>query len=203
MKKISSIFVTVVLVAFSAVSVFAAGINVNEKTIIDALNTPIAMAKGNMKIPSEFINQAENYFNTIEITEEESKAIIANLEEMGRFMTGTGAENITDMTYAQKQELLAHGRKVVGVIGLTMEYNMAERLLIIYDPNNNIIFSDCPVLEPINSGSSSNTSNNTDNGVIKATGAQADFSGFAAVGAVAVIFVVAGAVYFVKTKKEV
>ena len=66
-----------------------------------------------MVIPSEFVNQAENYFNTIDMTADESSQIVAVLKKGESFLENSGASNIADLTFAQKQTLLSYGKEVV------------------------------------------------------------------------------------------
>jgi hypothetical protein len=210
MKKITSIFVALMLVAVTAVTAFAAGINSNEQAVLDELNATISMQGSTMKIPAEFVNQAESYFNTIEMTADESSQIIAVIKEGESFLSNSGAANIADLSAEQKQELLSYGQKAVAVIGMTMTYDNTSKTLYIYDASGATAFAATPTLTAVsgstsgsgsasNSGSSSNTNNS---GVIKTTGATTNFAGFAAVGAVAVVLVAGCAIYFVKTKKE-
>lgn len=198
MKKMASILVALVLVAVASVSVFAAGINSSEQAVIDALNGAVTMKNGEMKIPAEFINSMENYFNTIEMTDEESASIIAVINEGKAFVAKTGAANIADMTVAQKTELLGYGQKAVAVLNMTMSYDKASKTLSICDPNGNSAFAGSPNFVAVN-GSSSNSS---DNGVIKTTGADVNVAGVATVAGVVVLLVAGCAIYFVKTKKE-
>jgi hypothetical protein len=219
MKKFTAILCALVLVAMTAVTAFAAGINDSEQAVIDALGKEITMKNGSMVIPSDFVNQAENYFNTIEMTADESSKIIALLEETGKYMTSTGAENIGDMTTAQKKELLSYGQKIVGVLDMTMTYDQSSKILYIYAPDGKVAFQAVPTLTTKSSSSngSSNNSNTsstsatsstnksgstTSSTAVKTTGATTDFSGFVAVGALALVIVAGAAAYVVKTKKE-
>lgn len=194
MKKMASILVALVLVAVASVSAFAAGINSSEQAVIDVLKGTVTMKNGEMKIPAEFINSMENYFNTIEMTEEESASIVKIIDEGKTFVANTGAANIADMTVAQKTELLNYGKKVVAVIGMTMSYDKPSKTLYIYDPDGKTVFSGIPTFVPVNGSG--------DSGVIKTTGADVNVAGIATVAGIAVLLVAAGAVYFVKTKKE-
>lgn len=196
MKKITSILVALLLVAVASVSVFAAGINSSEQAVIDYLKGTITMKNGEMKIPDEFINSMENYFNTIEMTDDESASIIEVLKEGKTFVSNTGAANIADMSTAQKKDLLELGKKVVAVIDMTMSYDKASKTLYIYDPAGNVVFSGVPTFVAVDG------SNNANSGVIKTTGADVNVAGIATVAGVAVLLVAAGAVYFVKVKKE-
>lgn len=209
MKKLSTMIIAVILVAVSAVSVFAAGINSNEQAVLDELKASVAMKDGEMFISAEFINQAENYFNTIDMTADESKDIIAIIKEGKTFLQNSGAANIADLTFSQKQTLLSYGEKVVGVLGMTMSYDKSTQTLAIYAPDGSTAFSAVPTLTKAASGSSttgsttgSTTNKVGDNNVIKTTGADANFIGFAVLGAVAVALVAGGTLYLVKTKKE-
>lgn len=194
MKKLSAMLVALILVAATAFTAFAAGINDNEQAVLNELKTSVKMNGSEMVIPSEFVNQAENYFNTIDMTADESTEIIAILKKGESFLENSGASNIADLTFAQKQTLLAYGKEVVGVLGMTMSYDTSTKTLTIYDTNGKVAFSAVPTL--------TKAGQIKDNNAIKTTGAEANFGGVAAVSAVALIMVAGGAFYLVKTKKE-
>ena len=125
MKKLSAILIALVLVAATAVTAFAAGINSSEQAVLDKLNGTVTMQGNQMRISQEFVNQAENYFNTIEMTEQESKDIIAVLDEGNNYLANSGAADFKSLSYDQKQVLLGYGQKAVGVIGMSMSYDPA------------------------------------------------------------------------------
>ena len=201
MKKLSAIFVALLLVAATAVTAFAAGINSSEQAVLDKLNGTVTMQSNEMRISQEFVNQAENYFNTIEMTEQESKDIIAIIDEGNSFLVNSGASDFKSLSYDQKQVLLGYGQKAVGVIGMTMSYDSTTRTITVTDPNGNVAFSvsEANYLVPAN-GSSGNSSNS--GSVIKTTGSDVNYFGFIALGAAAVVLVAGGAMFVVKTKKE-
>ena len=68
MKKLSAMLVAFILVAATAFTAFAAGINDSEQAVLNELKTSVKMNGSEMVIPSEFVNQAENYFNTIDMS---------------------------------------------------------------------------------------------------------------------------------------
>ena len=201
MKKLSAIFVALLLVAATAVTAFAAGINSSEQAVLDKLNGTVTMQGNEMRISQEFVNQAENYFNTIEMTEQESKDIIAIIDEGNSFLVNSGASDFKSLSYDQKQVLLGYGQKAVGVIGMTMSYDSTTRTITVTDPKGNVAFSvsEANYLVPAN-GSSGNSSNS--GSVIKTTGSDVNYFGFIALGTVAVVLVAGGAMFVVKTKKE-
>lgn len=194
MKKLSAILIALVLVAATAVTAFAAGINSSEQAVLDELGTSVTMKDGEMVISDAYINQAENYFNTIDMTAEESSQIIAIIKEGESFLENSGAANIDGLTYAQKQQLLDYGVKVVGVIDMTMTYDFATKTLIIKDPDGKVAFSASPYLVKVGGGTI------TEN-PIKTTGLDVNYFGFIVLGA-AMLLVAGGAVYFVNAKKE-
>ena len=194
MKKLSTMIIAVILVAVSAVSVFAAGINSSEQAVLDELKTSVTMKGGEMTIPAEYVNQAENYFNTIEMTAEQSADIIAIIKDGKSFLEKSGASNIADLSFAQTQTLLSYGEKAVAVLGMTMSYDKTSKSLTISAPDGSVAFTAVPKLTA--------SGQITNGDVIKTTGANANFIGFVVLGAVAVLFVAGGALYLVKTKKE-
>lgn len=205
MKKLSAIFVALLLVAATAITAFAAGINSSEQAVLDKLNGTVTMQGNQMRISQEFVNQAENYFNTIEMTEQESKDIIAIIDEGNSFLVNSGASDFKSLSYDQKQVLLGYGQKAVGVIGMTMSYDSTTRTITVTDPNGNVAFSvsEANYLVPANGSSSGSSGNSSNSGsVIKTTGSDVNYFGFIALGAVAVVLVAGGAMFVVKTKKE-
>lgn len=195
MKKLSAMLVAFILVAATAFTAFAAGINDSEQAVLNELKTSVKMNGSEMVIPSEFVNQAENYFNTIDMTADESSQIVAVLKKGESFLENSGASNIADLTFAQKQTLLSYGKEVVGVLDMTMSYDTSSKKLTIYGKDGKVAFS--AVLPTLTKAGSVQ-----DNSVIKTTGAEADFSGIIAVSAVAFVMVAGGAFYLAKSKKE-
>ena len=182
MKKLSAIFVALLLVAATAVTAFAAGINSSEQAVLDELKTSVAMKGGEMVIPTEYVNQAENYFNTIDMTEAQSKDIIAVIKDGKNFLS-----------FAQKQELLAYGEKAVAVLDMTMSFDKTTKKITILDPKGEEAFNAAPTLSKTGAVSEN---------PIKTTGSDVNYFGFIALGAAAVVLVAGGAMFVVKTKKE-
>ena len=205
MKKLSAIFVALLLVAATAITAFAAGINSSEQAVLDKLNVTVTMQGNQMRISQEFVNQAENYFNTIEMTEQESKDIIAVLDEGNKYLENSGAADFKSLSYDQKQVLLGYGQKAVGVIGMSMSYDSTTRTITVTDPKGNVAFSvsEANYLVPAGGSSSGSSGSSSSSGsVIKTTGADVNYFGFIALGAAAVVLVAGGTMFVVKTKKE-
>lgn len=216
MKKISALLIALVLSAVATVSTSAAGINDAEQAVIDELQTSVTMKGNTMVISDDYVNQAKNYFNTIEMTDDESKEIVSIIKEGKTFLEGSGASNIADLSYSQKKDLLAYGQEVVGVIDMTMSYDKTNKTLTIKDPNGNVAFNAVPKLVKKDGGSSNTTGNTTtgnttntgkgsavsDGNVIKTTGTNVNTAAVAGVAGTAVAVAALGATYTLKKRKE-
>ena len=192
-KIISVGLLSAAIAATTSMSAFAAGINSAEQKILDELRTSVDMEGNDKYLPVSYINQAENYFNTIEMTEAESKDIIAVIKDGKNFLANSGASNISDLTFAQKQELLAYGEKAVAVLDMTMSYDKTTKKLTILDPKGEVAFNATPTLTKTGAVSEN---------PIKTTGSDVNYFGFILLGAAAAVIVVGGTMFVVKTKKE-
>lgn len=224
MKKISALLIALVLSAVATVSTSAAGINDAEQAVLDELKTSVTLKGNTMIISDDYVNQAKNYFNTIEMTDDESKEIIATIEESKTFLENANVANILDLTYSQKEDLLAYGREAVGVIDMTMSFDKTTKNLTIKDSDGNVAFCAVPKLVNKDGGSSSetttnnsttgstNNTNNTNNtgkgsvvsdsNVIKTTGTNLNTDAIVGVTGTAVALAALGATYALKKRKE-
>lgn len=203
MKRISAILLALVLVAATAVTAFAAGINSAEQKVIDALNQPIAMSEGNMYIDASYINAMENYFNTIDMTDAEADAILAEVNSGKAFLESAGVANISDLTYAQKQTLLGYGQAAVGVLGLTMSFDTTTKQVTVFGTDGEALFTAAPTLVKTagTSGSGSSSKVVSDSNAVKTTGAGVSYAVYIALAAVAVVVLGSSAAYLAKSKK--
>lgn len=194
MKKFTAAFTAVLLVIASAITVFAAGINTNEQAILDELKTTVSMQGSTLSVPSSYINQAEAYFNTVDVTKAQADEIIAVIKEGKTYLEQSGASNILDLTFDQKQVLLGYGQKAVGVLGMTMSYDKSAKTVTITSADGTVAFTGVASL------SSNGTVDQQD--VIKVTGSGANTAVAVSVGTALVLFVVFAGIYLVKTKKS-
>lgn len=194
MKKLTVAFTAVLLVVMSAVSVFAAGINTNEQAILDELGTTVSMQGSTLSIPSSYINQAEAYFNTVDVTEEQANEIISVIKDGKAYLAQSGASNILDLTFDQKQVILGYGQKAVGVLGMTMSFDKSSKSITITSADGTVVFTGVPYL--------TSDGEVAQQDVIKVTGSGADTAVAASVGAAVVLFVVFAGIYLVKTRKS-
>lgn len=201
MKKLSAIIVALLLVAVSAVSAFAAGINDNEQKVLDELKTSVKMQGTEMYLPEAYVNQAENFFNTIDMTEDQADQILAVIKSGKTQLEATGAKNIADCTTAQKKELMTTLTKVMAPVNGTATYDKTTGEITLKSESGEVIFKAVPTL--VEKGSSKGEDVNgktTDGGVVKTTGASANTMTFVIIG-VAAVLVIAGGAFFVIKKR--
>jgi hypothetical protein len=203
MKKISAILIALVLSAVATVSVSAAGINKAEQSVINELKTTVTMKGKPMTVSNDYINQVENHFNSIEMTDDESTQIVSAIKEGKTYLESINVSNISDMSHSQKDKLLSYGQKAVGVIDMTMTFDNATETLTIKDKNGNVVFSAVPKLVA-KDGASSNSDKDTvsDSNVIKTTGTNINTGAVAGATTVAVAVAGLGAACALKNKKE-
>ena len=139
-KLISIAMLSAAVAVSASLSVSAAGINNAEQKILDELKTTVTM-EGNIKtLPTSYINQAENYFNTVEITEEQANEIISKIESTKTFLTNTGAVNYATLTDAQEDEFISRCKEIAAVVGLKIAYDKATQTVTIIDADGKVIF---------------------------------------------------------------
>lgn len=202
MKKISAIIVALLIVAISAVTAFAAGINDNEQKVLDELKTSVEMQGVEMNWPAAYVNQAENYFNTIDMTSDQAEQIIAVIRSGKTQLESTGAQNIAECTAEQKKELMSSLTKVMEPVNGTASFDNVSGEVALKSESGEVIFKAVPTLVAKDGGKSVDVNGKTtDGGVIKITGASADMLSFILIGAAAVS-VIAGGVFFAVRKRR-
>lgn len=190
-KLLSVCSLTAAVGIASSATVLAAGINDAEQSILDELHTTVTMQGREKSLPSSYINQTENYLNTVELTDAEAQQIIAGIEETKAYLTSTGAANYDGLTDAQIDTFFSYCQKTVSVINLKIAYNKATRVVTIIDENGKVVFT-----ATIGNGGK------VDPDPIKPTGFDFSIPGVMTVAGIGVLLVSAAGVYLVSTKKK-
>lgn len=221
MKLISIALLSAAVAVSASLSVSAAGINSAEQKILNELRTTVDM-EGNLKtLPESYINQAENYFNTVEITDAQANEIISKIESTKTFLTNTGAVDYVSLTDAQVDEFIVRCNDIVGVINLKLLYDKSTRTVTVVDIDGNVVFTasnvgyngnpynDNPRQHSSQPGDDTskpggNTSKPTpiDDNPIKNTGLDFNIPGVMSVAGTGVFLVSAAGVCLVKRKKS-
>lgn len=192
MKKLSAILASAVVVAMASMPAFAAGINSSEQAVLDKLSEVNKTYNGGyITNADEMLNQAENYFNTIDMTEAQSKEILADINDGVEYIKSQNAATVNDLSFEQKQVLFGYGKEAASVVDVTISYDKATKTISATDKNGNTIVS--TKVETDSNGKTTTTSN-----AIATTGANVNTVAVAG-GAVALA---AGATVVLSVKKR-
>lgn len=180
MKKIVTLLLAVlILIIPCAIGASAAGaINAAEQKILDKLDETFKIGKTEYHISDEYINQAKNYFLTADITDTAATTVIAKIDEGVKLVQ---AETLPDEEFHMevlptevKEDVLAAGEAACAAANLTLTYNATSKKVEITKVAGNapvVVFTAEPV--------------------VKATGAEADFTAVIATVSVCVLVLVA------------
>ncbi len=182
MKKLFAILLTIaiLLIPMSLTVGAAAALNADEQRIIAALKEKVNVNGIEVKIPENYVTQAENYLKTIEVSKAQADEIIAYIAAGQEIIKDTDIKNSTDLkvlAQGHKEEILELGQKASAVVNATLTYD-GKDVTIVSNETGAVLFDAAPI--------------------VKTTGADVDFSAMAVVlSSVAVILGVA----FVASKK--
>ena len=200
-KKVSAVLFALFIAAAAVVTVFAAGINENEQALLDELKGSVTMNGKEMVFPDAYVNQAENYFNTTELTAEQTSQISALIKEGKEVLEGSDAANIQDLSKSQKSSLFEILNKAMTVDSGSASYDNTTREVILYDKNGNVIMKVVPSLVEKGTGTAVNSEGSVvDSGVIKTTGALADYTPMIIGGAVLVLVISIGVIFLLNKR---
>ncbi len=182
MKKLFAILlcIAILLVPMSLSVGAAAALNADEQRIITALKEKVTVNGVQVKIPDNYVTQAENYFKTIEVSKAQADEILGYIDEGTELIKDTNIKNTTDLkvlAQSHKTEILDLGKKACAVVEATLTYD-GKDVTIVADETGATLFDAAPI--------------------VKTTGADVDFSTMAIIlSSVAVVLGVA----FVASKK--
>lgn len=166
-----------------AVSAHAAdGITADEQAILDNLKAGVVVDGTVVNVPAEYINQAETYLKTNDVTAEQATTIIVEIDNVKAVVKENKITDIKEIKGAVAKDILAHAEKAASTVGVTLTVS-ADNTIVVKDKTGKVLFT-------------------AEKGVIKATGD--DYSSmFAMTGAIALLLAGAGVVaskkgYFAK-----
>lgn len=158
MKKILCLVMALALTFSLCLTVNAAtGINANEKAVLDALKAKEALGKNgwSFPIPTEYITTAENYFNTIDMTDAQKDTILGLIAEGKKIVKEQGDKanftgkvyNLKTMEISAKEKVLELGQKACKEVGLTLTYSSKDNKVIIKDAKGVVAFENTPIVK--------------------------------------------------------
>ena len=155
MKKFLAIIFALALVAMLPLTTFAAtGLNAHEKEVLSQLKASVDLgAKGDYKIPQEYINAAETYFKgDCDMTEEQAEAIIALIssgaeivEEESTKVSG-GSFNLSKLSKDAREEILSLGQAACEEVELKLVYDN-NKVVITEEGTKTPVFQNSAVIK--------------------------------------------------------
>lgn len=155
MKKVITLLAVVLIAVLSCTSVFAAGLNSNEQSVLSNMRTPANMKGNSIYVPSSYINQAEARFNTIDMTADQASKINSLINQGRSFLEGTGKESIKKLSSSQLNTLMGYASQAAAVLDVKVPAGADTENLKIINSAGEVLIDD-------------------DGNVIKATGAEAE-----------------------------
>lgn len=157
MKKLLSILFAIMIVATLCLSVSAAsGINDAEKAVLDKLKTTEELGTKGAKffIPTEYINAAENYFLTIDMTDAQKDTIIGYLDQAiatikaeAASYDSTATYQLKNMSEAGRRSVLKNGQDACAAVGATLVYNPSTNKVVITNAEGTTVFENTPLVK--------------------------------------------------------
>ncbi|MFA6309417.1 MAG: hypothetical protein WC677_06725 [Clostridia bacterium] len=154
MKKIVSLFLCLILVLSSLTITSAASINEYERQVLDLFNTHVSVGTQDFSWPASYVNQAENYFLKINLTEHQRDIIVPllkssinllkNNEDQIIFQEGT--KNIRFMSQKLKTKLLNNAAEAGLAVGLLVTFD-GKNIVIRNMATNNLVFTAAPIIK--------------------------------------------------------
>lgn len=142
MKKIVAIIAAVAIVAFSTVTAFAAGLNASEQSVLSNMRSPANMKGNSVYVPASYINQAESYFNTIDMTADQAGRINGLISQGRSFLEGTGKASVSELTSAEKQTLLGYASAAAGVLKMSAAAGSDKSKVKIISKSGSVVVDD-------------------------------------------------------------
>lgn len=162
MKKMIALVMTMLLATgvFATTAFAATGINTYEQKVLDKISAPIKITNigKSYKIPADYVAAAENYFQTIDMTQAQYNEIISIYNSTIN-MTFTDSEKATiqslnpgssfslkTLPQSVKQRILTNGQNTVAVVGLKLTFD-GTNVVIVRASDNQTVFSNTPVIK--------------------------------------------------------
>ncbi len=145
MKKILALLSMLSLVLLFASSAMAAtDINEFEQKLIDKFTEGALIDGETVTLSEEEINLAKNFFmrDEIDLTEADVDGLLAAIDQIILIAQGANAVNFSDLTSAQKLEVVAIAEAAVAAIAsveLTFSYDFDTNVAKILDGSGNIL----------------------------------------------------------------
>ncbi len=146
MKKLISSLCVLAILVFSTFSCFAAQDSLKSQ-ILSELKSGGHTGTTTLYLPDKYINQAENYLNTHEITQEQADKILAKISDAKKLIATTNANSLKELkeNKAVSDELLTIAQDTAAVVGLKLSYDGGGNFSITDETGTSVITNDAVI----------------------------------------------------------
>lgn len=137
-KKYFSIIAAFLICAFCIVQPAHAAANTD--AILSALRSGITVNGQSVKIPANYINQAENFFVSHKITDDQARYILAEINGAKAAIQQAGVTNLKKMDKATKNKVLSAAQAAANNVDLNLTIG-SDKKVQIADSNGTVAFT--------------------------------------------------------------
>jgi len=148
MKKIITAIICIALVTAVCISASAAGLDTNKQKVMDALKTSVEIDGKLVSLPTDLLNQAENYLlrDDVTVTAVQADAVVGHVKDANDIIKNAGITKIEDLTSTERTALLDKIYKAAEVVGLTVAVDSAKNTISIL-ADGQLVATDEPALK--------------------------------------------------------
>ncbi len=150
MKKLAVLILAIaLLIVPMSISASAADAALNdfEKKIIASLDENIEVDDLLFHLPQEYINQAENFLKSVDLTETQAEEILDLIQDCKDIAVADHIHSTSDLKIlpqAEKQKLLGKGQAAAEAAGAVLTYNGED---VVVTHNGTTVFEDAPIVK--------------------------------------------------------
>jgi len=142
MKKLFTTVMVLCIVMLSVFSVGAAGISAQEQKVYDGIAADIATAGGNIKLDQKYLNQAENYLLSHELTEAQCNEIVGYTEAVREILKPLNINKLSDIPSASKVALIAEVQKAASVVDAILNVSASNVVTLTDKTTGEVIYQE-------------------------------------------------------------
>ncbi|MDF2686084.1 MAG: hypothetical protein K0S55_1265 [Clostridia bacterium] len=143
MKKLIQIALCIIMaLSLLPLATFAASeLDENENALIEKLKAELNLNGASATIPEEYINMAENYFlsNDVSVSETELTEIINNMDETIALIKESNVSDVKDLPASVKNTIIEEATKSAEVLDLTLNYDYSTEAVSIVNGEGTVV----------------------------------------------------------------
>lgn len=140
MKKIRTMIYTALFMALLLCFSVPVNAAANTDAILDSLRAGITVNGQTVPIPASYVNQAENYFASHHITDDQAQYILEQVEAAKAAVRESGVTNLKKLDKSTKNRILAAAQAAADEANLKLSVGSNKNVKIV-DSSGNVTFT--------------------------------------------------------------